>query len=1500
MAESNKKGMISGMDSLVSISGEEYLEVIRLEADGSYKNYKLLVSKIRNNQGLSAYEIAVQNGFVGTVDQWLASLNGKSAYEIAVELGFAGDEAAFILSLKGDKGVAGDEGKSIYDIALANGFIGTEADFLKTLIGKSAYQSALDQGFIGTEVEFVLSLKGEKGDTGDDGEIGPDGKSAFQVWQELPGNAGKPIEDYLEANKGATGDSAYEAALALNPDVGTEAEWLESLVGKSAYEVALAEDPDVGTPAEWLLTLKGDNAYEVAVAEGFVGTEAAWLATLVGKSAYQSWLAAGNVGTESQFLSSLEGSDGNDGAPGESAYEVWKALPGNTDKTEAEFIVAITGKDGTNGTNGTDGEDGLDGKSAYEVWLELPGNAGKPEADFIASIKGAAGEDGEDGAAGKSAYQLWLDAGNTGTNEQFLASLVGADGKQGPGVKVVATIEQDEFDQIVEDGLSEIGDAYLVGVFMYIFNGEEWVKSNAIQGPKGQGLNYLGTWPTGVALPLDSNYKAGDTYVWAAPTKGNSLWTLVVEFDESGVETSRTWVDIGVPGPEGKSAYETWKGLPGNANKTEAEFIASIKGNPGTDGTNGTNGTNGKSAYQIWLDAGNVGNEAAYLLSLKGEQGDVGESAYEVWLAAGNTGTEADYLLAIKGEKGDQGTAAVAFTIKAKLEDVSELPAVGTPTEAYYVKKDLYVWIADSVTPANSKFENFGSLNGASAYEIWVEQPGNAGKTIEEFLASLRGTDGTNGTDGVDGVDGKNLRVLGRRANLAAIQAIPDPQDQDAYTADDAGHLYIYVTNAWVDAGKFRGSDGTNGTNGTDGEDGKSAYEIAQDGGFVGSESAWLVSLKGTDGTDGRNVQLKGAVADVASLPAGAAEQDAYSVTETNTVYMWISGAWVNLGSFRGTNGTNGKSAYQTWLDAGNVGTEAQFLASLKGTNGTNGTDGEDGADGRNVTVLGSKATLAIIQALPTPAQQDAWTSLEDGHLYMYIGTAWVDLGRFKGDKGDTGDDGLQGATGTSINIKGEVELDADLPDPGTLSVGDSYFSLESRKLYQVNEGGLYNPGINITGPQGEEGPEGKQGETGTSIKIMGTYATEAALLAADPAQTPGDGYLVGADLYLPAANGVTPKWYNAGPVRGPIGPEGKIGKTGLKGNTGNTGERGSLWLTLEAGLTEPRPDYGRDGDWAVSESFETFYKAPGTGWAPIGRLVAGDVNSPPGSAGKVVRMGTQWVPLPVDEVPNLATGKVYARQLKAGGEVGEGEWVEIVFPDTFPETLADGKQYVRTRETGQEKGVWEELVFPPSIPDLTTKDGKQMVRVYEVAGSTPIWKELSVPAAGIPEAPTTAGKLYLRSGQNNAWVEYVAGISAPADAKKYLRTATDWVAFDAYDVANQNAAAASTATSFDVSKSQLLDLLNTSSGVNKTITFSGVPGAGRSTTAVVLVSGSSATVSFALPAGAPAGSVLKWNGGTDPVFQAGFNVLTFLIVVNAAGVIRIIGAVGSQTPTLT
>ena len=188
-------------------------------------------SGAKGNNGLSAYQAAVANGFVGTEKEWLESLKGMSAYQIAKEIGvFEGTEQEWLESLKGEKGDTGAQGEkgetgaqgadglSAYQLALENGFVGTEEQWLESLKtgaqgadGLSAYEVAVENGFEGTVNQWLESLKGEKGDTGAQGEKGDTGA------------------------QGADGLSAYQVAVA-NGFIGTEEEWLESLKGDNGVQ----------------------------------------------------------------------------------------------------------------------------------------------------------------------------------------------------------------------------------------------------------------------------------------------------------------------------------------------------------------------------------------------------------------------------------------------------------------------------------------------------------------------------------------------------------------------------------------------------------------------------------------------------------------------------------------------------------------------------------------------------------------------------------------------------------------------------------------------------------------------------------------------------------------------------------------------------------------------------------------------------------------------------------------------------------------------------------------------------------------------------------------------------------------------------------------------------------------------------------------------------------------------------------------------------------------
>lgn len=114
--------------------------------------------------GKSAYELAVENGFNGSMSEWLASLKGAKG-----DKGDRGEQG--IKGEKGDKGDTGEKG--------ADGVNGKDGkDGLNGENGKSAYELAVDNGFSGTLAEWLNSLKGAdgaKGDKGDKGDTGAQG-----------------------------------------------------------------------------------------------------------------------------------------------------------------------------------------------------------------------------------------------------------------------------------------------------------------------------------------------------------------------------------------------------------------------------------------------------------------------------------------------------------------------------------------------------------------------------------------------------------------------------------------------------------------------------------------------------------------------------------------------------------------------------------------------------------------------------------------------------------------------------------------------------------------------------------------------------------------------------------------------------------------------------------------------------------------------------------------------------------------------------------------------------------------------------------------------------------------------------------------------------------------------------------------------------------------------------------------------------------------------------
>lgn len=64
----------------------------------------------------------------------------------------------------------------------------------------------------------------------------------------------------------------------------------------------------------------------------------------------------------------------------------------------------------------------------------------------------------------------------------------------------------------------------------------------------------------------------------------------------------------------------------------------------------GSQGPEGKSAYQVWLEEGNIGTEQDFFNAISGVAGENGLSAYEVAVENGFVGTEEEWLASLQGE----------------------------------------------------------------------------------------------------------------------------------------------------------------------------------------------------------------------------------------------------------------------------------------------------------------------------------------------------------------------------------------------------------------------------------------------------------------------------------------------------------------------------------------------------------------------------------------------------------------------------------------------------------------------------------------------------------------------------------------------------------------------------------------------------------------------------------------------------------------------------------
>ena len=440
-----------------------------------------------------------------------------------------------------------------------------------------------------------------------------------------------------------------------------------------------------------------------------------------------------------------------------------------------------------------------------ELVEELAAEMRENDADIREMIESIADGNGLRGEDGKSAFEIAKEHGFEGSEEEWLESLKG---EQGP--------------------VGEMGPQGLQGEVGPM--GPEGPMGP--QGEKGEPFRYEDFTPEQLE-DLVKNIESG--------ADGKSAYEIAKEFGFEGSEEE--WLESlrgpqgeqgpqGPMGPRGYSAYAAWKALPQNANGTVEEFIESLRGPMGPQGEKGEQGPQGEvGPMGPQGPAGEKGDAFKYedftpeqlekLVGPQGPQGERGFSAYQAWktLEGNEKGTVEEFIESLKGEqgprgekgeKGDKGEAGLSAYMLAKTYD----GFVGTMQEWL----DTLVGPQGPEGPMGPQGEKgekgdrgLQGENGLSAYMLAKTYDGFEG-SLPEWLDSLKGPAGPQGPKG-------------------------EPFKYEDFTEEQIKEL---IRDIELGAGGL----------------GKSAYEIAKEHGFKGTEEEWLESLKGPAGPQGEKGEV--------------------------------------------------------------------------------------------------------------------------------------------------------------------------------------------------------------------------------------------------------------------------------------------------------------------------------------------------------------------------------------------------------------------------------------------------------------------------------------------------------------------------------------------------------------------------------------------------------------------------------------------------------------------
>lgn len=686
-------------------------------------------SKVEN--GLSAYELAVEQGYKGNLNDWLKSLDGKSAFEIAKENGYSGTEKEW------NKAVANvsNQNKSV----ITNAGFNKNGDFILTLLD-------------GTDVN-VSNVSNSKGKDGTDGKNGTNGKN---------GANGKDGRSITLASVNSEGQLVitYSDGSSVN---------LDKLVGINGIDGVSISNSAINDKGELIITYSNGQICNLGKVVGVDGKNGIngingsdgnngkngqdGISVVKSEINSNGELVVTYSNSVIDNLGKVVGSDGakgEKGDKGDTGARGEKGEKGDAGEQGIQGVAGKDGKDGINGTNGVDGKDGTDGKDGVGINTVNITEDGKLNITLtngttlnLGTIKGEKGDKGDTGVQGEKG-----DKGDTGakgekgdkgdTGEQGIQGVAGKDGKDG----INGTDGVDGKDGT--NGKDGVGIANVLintsGELELTFSDGQQINLGNVKGSKGdkgekgdtgeQGVQGIAgkdgiNGTNGVDGKDGTNGKDGTD---GQDGVGIANVTVSNEGALSVTLTNGTVLDLGnIKGADGIGISKSEVNASGELVLTYTDGTVKNLGN--VVGANGADGQDGVGIKTVTLSStGELmvtlsDNSVINLGNVKGEKGDKGDK--------GDAGAQGE-----KGEKGDKGDTGrgiaktelvngeliITYTDGTK-ENLGSVTSDENTADKYLVYKIL----TDDSVSVSLKSEYIGDLEG----KITIPSEHNGRKVTE-------------------------------------------------------------------------------------------------------------------------------------------------------------------------------------------------------------------------------------------------------------------------------------------------------------------------------------------------------------------------------------------------------------------------------------------------------------------------------------------------------------------------------------------------------------------------------------------------------------------------------------------------------------------------------------------------------------------------------------------------------------------------------------------------